>query len=78
MRLVTYVERILASFIMLNMYVTILTVVLGIVYSAERCLRNAQGCCKQLFIVLIKLPGHASASKCHLQGAYAFLIYKLL
>jgi hypothetical protein len=34
---------------------------------------NAQGHCKQFFIVLIKLPGHVLASKCHLQGGYTFL-----
>jgi hypothetical protein len=36
--------------------------------SVKRCPTNAQGHCKQFFTVLIKLPRHVSASKCHLQG----------
>jgi hypothetical protein len=36
--------------------------------SGERRPTNAQGCCKQFFIVLNKLPRHVSTSKCHLQG----------
>jgi hypothetical protein len=34
----------------------------------ERYPTNAQWCCKQYFIVLIRLPRHVLAYKCHLQG----------
>jgi hypothetical protein len=38
-------------------------------YLGEICPTNAQGRCKQFFIMLNKLPRHVSSSKCHLQGA---------
>jgi hypothetical protein len=53
------------------------------ILSGERYPTNAQGCCKQFFIVLIKLPRHVSASKYHLQGVklslfirYSSFVYK--
>jgi hypothetical protein len=33
-----------------------------------------KGVVSNFFIVLIKLPRHVSASKCHLQGGYSFLV----